>query len=184
MAIEQLILEQMKNVYEQLNVESIKKDVDEKGIDAVINQAALWAGATGAVAGTGGAVTMVFGLPVSVINTLVQQFRVTMAVIHHKRQSVVPSFEDFMKIVGLLLGVQIGATMTRSLLLNIAGQIGARVATGGFAMAVPVLGGVVGGGANYLYIRGIGASLKRMNMKVIEGVERPTLEKEDHLPAT
>ncbi len=184
MAIEQLILEQMKNAYDQLNVTGIKRDVDEKGVDRVVNEAALLAGATGVVAGTGGPLTLIFGLPVSLVNTLVQQFRVTMAVIYHKRGSVVPSFEDFMKIVGLSLGVQIGASMTRSLLLTIAGQIGARLAPGGLGMAVPLLGGVFGGGANFLYIKGVGAALKRMDMGVIDETARPSITSDANLPAT
>lgn len=164
MGIDQKLVEQMQHVFEALDAEKIKAAVDKKGLDSVINEAATLAAITGAVAGLGGPITMIVGIPVSVVNTVAQQFRVTMAVIYVKKGRVTPSFNDFMKIVALSLGVEVGIGVTSAVLVNVAGQILARLGASSIGAFIPVFGAVVGGGANYAFIRSVGATLKKLEM--------------------
>lgn len=158
------LIEQMKHIFEGLNIEEIKKKVDADGLDAFINEAARFAALTGAIAGVGGAITMVVGIPISVVNTVVQQFRVTMAVIYVKRGKVTPTFDEFIKIVAMSLGVEIGVGVGATISVAVAGQILIRLGVGGVAAMVPIFGAIVGGAVNYAFIKAIGAALKSMDM--------------------
>jgi hypothetical protein len=158
------LVEQMKHIFEGLNVEEIKKKVDADGLDSFISEAARFAALTGAIAGLGGAITMVVGIPISVINTVVQQFRVTMAVIYVKRGKVTPTFDEFMKIVAVSLGVEIGIGVGATLAAAVAGQILMRLGIGGLGLMIPLFGAAVGAAANYAFIKAIGATLKSMDM--------------------
>ena len=155
-----------QRVFEHIEHDGIKKGVDEKGIDKFINECAMLAGITGFASGVGGFATMIVGVPVDVINNIVQQFRVTLAVIYIKKGSyTVPSFKDFMKIVGMSVGVEVGAVFTQAVLVTIAGQILTRMTASTAAKAIPLLGGAIGAGVNYGFIKAIGASLKKIDLK-------------------
>ena len=167
MGFERELVEKMRDMYEGLHHEHIKEAVDKKGIHKFIQECSLAAGATGAVAGLGGPITMVVGVPMNIINTVVQQFRVTMGVIYFKRGVVTPAFDDFMKIVGLSVGIEVGVTAGTNLLLAIAGQILARLGANAAGMVVPIFGAAIGGGANYLFIRAIGKTLLNLDMRRI-----------------
>ncbi len=164
MKLDQHLIHQMRHVFDALNAEHIKRDVDRHGLDKFINDCALLAGATGGIAGLGGAITMVVGIPASVVNTVVQQFRVTMAVIYVKRGKVTPTFEDFMKIVALSLGLEIGIGFGTALMGNIAAQLIVRLGLESVGIMVPVLGSVIGAAANYAFIKAIGATLQQIDM--------------------
>lgn len=154
-----------KTVFEHIGREGIKKGVKAKGLDGFINECAILAGTTGAIAGFGGAATMIVGVPVDVINNVMQQFRVTFAVIYDRKKSYSRiSFEEFMKIVGMSVGVEVGATLTKVALVSIAGAILARMSASTAGKMIPFVGSFVGGTVNFFFIKGIGEAVKALDL--------------------
>ena len=151
-----------RKVFNSINQYGIKKGVDELGLDAYIKHCARVAASTGAITGVGGATSMILGLPIDLFNNLTQQFRVTLAVIYDRRGTYAISFETFMSVVAVSIGLEAGFIATRSLLENIAEKLLLRLGESAVGRLVPVVGSVVGGTANYLFIRGIGASMKKL----------------------
>jgi hypothetical protein len=96
------------------------------------------------------------------LNNMTQQFRVTLAVIYAKTGEYEVGFEDFMAIVAISIGVEAGAMITRSVLVRIAERLLVRMSERTAARVVPILGAAIGGGTNYLFIKGIGATLRRV----------------------
>ncbi len=161
----QHLVHQMRTLFESMDTSAIARDVDRDGLDNYINGCALLAAATGAGAGLGGPVTLIVGLPISVINTMTQQFRVTMAVIHSKCGTMKVSFGGFMKIVAMSLGVNAGVFgIGNALLTAVAAQILVRLGVTGIGGLIPVVGAFIGGGTNYAYIHAIAASLKGLDV--------------------
>jgi hypothetical protein len=163
-----LLSESFKKAFESINQFEVKKGVDEMGIDGFINHCATLAAATGAASGFGGFATMFVGLPVDVINNVIQQFRVTLGVIYHKRGVYKVSFTQLMTIVGVSIGVEVGATLTKSIMISIANKILARLSVSVAGKAVPFLGAVVGGTVNYGFIKFIGKAVKQIDMSSYE----------------
>jgi hypothetical protein len=151
-----------RRVFERVDKAAVKKGVDEMGLNAFIKHCARLAATTGFISGFGGVVTMVVGVPADMLNTLTQQFRVTLAVIYAKTGDCEVSFEDFMAIVAISIGVEAGIMITKSVLVRIAERLLIRMSERTAARLVPILGAAIGGTTNYLFIRGIGASLKRV----------------------
>ena len=151
-----------RRIFDRVDKAAVKKGVDEMGLNGFINHCARVAATTGVVAGIGGVATLVVGVPADVLNSLTQQFRVTLAVIYAKTGDCEVGFEDFMAIVAVSVGVEAGIILTKSVLVRVAErlmiQMGERVA----ARVVPILGAAIGGTTNYFFIKGIGASLKRV----------------------
>jgi hypothetical protein len=77
---------------------------------------------------------------------------------------VTPTFDEFIKIVAMSLGVEIGVGVGASIAVAVAGQILIRLGAGGIAAMVPIFGALVGGGVNYAFIKAIGGALKSMDM--------------------
>ncbi|MDZ8183425.1 MAG: hypothetical protein RMX96_00990 [Nostoc sp. ChiSLP02] len=167
MNTEDLLVNSFRQVFENMNKEGIKDSIDKNGIDRFISDCALLAATTGAASGFGGFSTMIVGVPVDVINNVIQQFRVTLGVIYHKKGVYKVSFSQFMKIVGVSLGVEIGASLTKSVMIAIANKILVRLSASSAGKAVPFLGAVIGGSVNYGFIRAIGSAVKRIDMSNI-----------------
>jgi hypothetical protein len=159
-----LLLKSFKTAFASINQHEIKKGVDEMGIDKFINHCALLAATTGAATGFGGFATMLVGVPVDVINNVLQQFRVTLGVIYHKKGVYKVSFTDLMKIVGVSIGVEVGATLTKAVMLSIANKILVRLSAATAGKAIPFLGAAVGGSVNYGFIKVIGKAVKAIDM--------------------
>lgn len=161
--------------FESIKQYEIKKGVDEMGIDGFINHCALLAGATGAATGFGGFATMIVGLPVDIINNVIQQFRVTLGVIYHKKGVYKVSFSELMGIVGVSLGVEMGATVTKAVMLNIANKIIARLSVSTVGKFVPFIGAAVVGSVNYGFIKFVGMAVKKIDMSTytFETAEQP-----------
>jgi hypothetical protein len=151
-----------RKVFNSINQYGIKKGVDELGLDGYIKHCARVAASTGAITGVGGATSMILGLPIDLFNNLTQQFRVTLAVIYDRRGTYAISFEVFMSVVAVSVGLEAGLIATRTLLENIAERLVIRLGASAAGRLVPVVGAFVGGTANYLFIRGIGASMKKL----------------------
>jgi hypothetical protein len=163
--MEQHVMEAFKKVFEHLEHEGIKTGVDKKGVRRFVNECAALAALTGAVTGAGGVITMIVGVPVDVINNIVQQFRVTLAIIYKKRGRYDNiDFEEFMKIVGVSLGVEVGATITKNVLLNIAAAALAKMTASTAGKAVPIVGAFVSGGVNWMFIKAIAAAVDKVDL--------------------
>ena len=116
----------------------------------------------------GGAATMVVGVPVDTVNNVIQQFRVTLGVIYYKKRTYSVSFNDFMKIVAVSLGVEVGATIGKSILISVANKILARLASATALKAIPLFGGFIGGSVNFGFIKFIGEAVKKVDLDILD----------------
>jgi hypothetical protein len=152
-----------KFIHKNLDGYSISKKVDEIGIEAYINRCATLAATTGAVAGAGGGVTLLVGLPADMINTITQQFKVTLAVIYNETGRYKVSFKEFMKVVGLSVGIEMGVKGLEFLTVKIAKELLKRLASRTAGRIIPIIGGVIGGGVNFIFIKSIGGTLLNLS---------------------
>jgi hypothetical protein len=151
-----------RRIFDRVDKVAVKRGVDEMGLNAFIKHCARLAAATGVVSGIGGVATMVVGVPADMLNTMTQQFRVTLAVLYVKTGDNEIGFEDFMAVVAVSIGVEAGVMITKSVLIRIAERLLIRLSERAAARIIPVVGAAIGGATNYLFIKGIGASLKRV----------------------
>lgn len=166
----------LESLFKELSQRSIKEEVDEHGLDAFIETAARYAAFGGFVGNIGGVVTMWAGIPAEILNNIVQQFRITLAVIYARTGNYQVTFPEFFKIVGLSLGVEVGASIGKAICIQVVGAIVARIAAtssvSAFLRWIPFVAGGVCAGVNYAYIHAIGAALKELNLR---GPGRPRL---------
>lgn len=159
-----ILSQSFQKIFESINQFEIKKKVDKMGIDGFINQCAILAATTGAASGFGGFTTMIVGVPFDILNNVLQQFRVTLGVIYYKKGVYKVSFAELIKIVGVSIGVEVGATLTKSVMISIANKILVRLSAAAAGKAVPFLGAAIGGSVNYGFVKAIGAAVKRIDM--------------------
>jgi len=154
-----------RQVFEHIDQLKIKKGVDALGIDKFINQCAWLAAGSGVVAGSGGIITMLAGLPLDVANLITQQFRVTMAVMYHQRGDYHFTFDEFMAFVATSLKVEAGVAVSKTMMEGVAEKLLLLVGSRTAERLVPVVGAAIGGTANYLFIKRMAKSVKEMNGK-------------------
>lgn len=148
-----------KFIHRNLDKKGIKERLDRIGINSYINECAGLAAATGVASGLGGGATLALGIPADMANIILQQFKVTLAVIYAKTKSYKVKFKEFMRIVGISLGVEILFNLTS----KIAQEIAKRLLVRGAGRLIPLVGGVIGGGINFAFIKSIGKTLKKYN---------------------
>lgn len=164
--MEEVLATSFRTVFDHLDHEAVRAEVDAVGFDRFVEESARLAGVTGAVAGLGGALTMIVGLPASIINNVAQQFRVTLAAVYVQQGGdTAPDFDAFMRVVGRSLGLDLEHSLTNSVLITIAHNILARLGASAAGAMIPVLGAFIGGGLSYGFIKGIGRSLKALDLK-------------------
>jgi hypothetical protein len=151
-----------RRVFNSINQYGIKKGVDEMGIDSYIEHCARLAAGTGAITGLGGPITFIVGIPVDMLNNLTQQFRVTLGVIYHRRGTYTIAFDEFMSVVAVSVGAEAGLLMTRSVLENIAERLLLRMGARAGGRLIPLVGAFIGSATNYLFIKGIGKTVKKI----------------------
>jgi hypothetical protein len=151
-----------RKTFDSINQHGIQKGVDRMGLDGFIEHCARLAASTGAITGMGGAITVLVGIPADLFNNLAQQFRVTLGVIYARRGKYTVTFEELMSVVGVSLGLEAGLILTREILENIAEKLLLRMGAKAGGRLVPFIGAVVGGTTNYLFIKSVGASVKRI----------------------
>jgi len=159
---QRLALFGFRKVFDSINQHGIQKGVDRMGLDGFIEHCARLAASTGAVTGMGGAVTMIVGIPADLFNTLAQQFRVTMGVIYARHGNYAVSFEELMSVVGVSVGLEAGLLLTREFLEKMAEKLLIRMGARAGGRLIPVVGAVVGGATNYVFIKSVGASVKKL----------------------
>ncbi|MEO6521079.1 MAG: hypothetical protein ABIN91_05345 [Mucilaginibacter sp.] len=151
-----------KKIFENINLYGIKKSVDKRGLDGFINHCARLAAGTGAIAGSGGAITMIASLPIDVVNNITQQFRVTLAIIYYKRGTYQISFEEFMSIIATSMKVEAGVAITKTMLEEIAEKLLLKMGSKTAGRLIPIFGAAIGGTANYLFVKGVAKAVKEM----------------------
>lgn len=157
-----------KFIHDNLDGYSISKKVDEIGLDAYINRCAGFAAMSGAAASAGGGFTLVIGIPADIANTITQEFKVTLAVIYNRTGRYQISFKEFMKILGLAFGIELGVNGIGYLTAQIAKEIAKRLAAGGFGRVIPLIGALVGGSVNFLLVKSIGSALEGLQDDIFE----------------
>ena len=152
-----------KQIFEHINQLNIKKGVDKMGLDKFIEQCAWLAAGSGVVSGSGGLLTLAAGIPFDFANLVTQpDTRVTMAVMYHNRGTYQLSFEEFISLVAASLKVEAGVAISKTVMEGIAEKLLLMLGTRTAERMVPVVGGVIGGGTNYLFIKRMAKSVKEM----------------------
>lgn len=150
-----------QKIFNQIDQLGIKKGVDTMGIDKFITQCALLAAGSGAITGIGGISTMLIGVPLDMINLITQQFRVTMAVSYHNTGKYQLSFVEFFKIVASSLKVDAGIAMSKNIMEEVVEKLMINIGSKTAERLVPVVGAVVGGTANFIFIKRVANNLKK-----------------------
>jgi hypothetical protein len=156
--------EGFKQVFEHIDQLNIKKGVDKMGLDKFIEQCAYLAAGSGVISGSGGMFTMIVGIPLDFANLITQQFRVTMAVMYYNRGSYQMGFEEFMSLVATSLKVETGVAITKTMMEGIAEKLLMILGTRTAERLVPVVGAVIGGTANYIFIKRMAKSVKELRL--------------------
>jgi hypothetical protein len=159
--------EGFKQVFEHIDQLNIKKGVDKKGLDKFIEQCAYLAAGSGIVSGSGGMFTLIVGIPLDFANLITQQFRVTMAIMYYNRGNFQMGFEEFMSLVATSLKVEAGVAMTKTIMEGVAEKMLMILGTRTAERMVPVVGAVIGGTANYIFIKRMAKSVKEMHRETV-----------------
>ncbi|MDR3678685.1 MAG: EcsC family protein [Flavipsychrobacter sp.] len=149
----------LQQIFKHIDQLSIKKGVDELGLEKFINQCALLAAGSGVIIGAGGLATIAIGVPLDMINLITQQFRVTLAVSYHNTGKYEIRFEDFIKIVAASFKKDAGVTITKNLLKEVAEKLMINIGSKTAERLIPVVGAVIGGSANYFFIKRVAKGL-------------------------
>ena len=72
------------------------------------------------------------------------------------------TFEEFMSLVAASLKVEAGVAISKTVMEGIAEKMLMMLGTRTAERMVPIVGGVIGGGANYLFIKRMAKSVKGM----------------------
>lgn len=153
-----------RQIFEHINQLNIKKGVDKMGLDKFIDRCAWLAAGTGVVSGSGGMFTLIAGVPFDFANLVTQQFRVTMAIMYYNRGTYQITFEEFMSLVATSLKVEAGVAISKTMIEAVAEKLLLLFGTRTAERMVPIVGGVIGGGANYLFIKRMAKSVREMQL--------------------
>ncbi|WP_345212399.1 hypothetical protein [Mucilaginibacter gynuensis] len=160
---DKLSREGFRQIFDRIDQLNVKKGVDTLGLDKFINQCAYLAAGSGVISGSGGIVTMLVGLPVDVVNLITQQFRVTMAIMYYNKGSYKVSFEEFMSLVAASLKVEAGVAVTKNIMEAVAEKLVMKLGARAAQRLIPIVGAVIGGTANYIFIKRMSESVKELH---------------------
>lgn len=162
--LEDLQEDTFKKIFIHIDQLGVKQGVDKMGLDKFINYCARLAAATGAISGAGGALTMVVGIPFDLLNMFTQQIRVTLGIIYYNRGTYDISFNEFMAILTAAIQVDAGIAVTKALMERGAEKIMIRMGSKTAGRLIPVVGALIGGSTNYLFIKRMAESIKRLQL--------------------
>lgn len=149
-----------KQIFNRIDQLGIKTGVDKLGLEKFINQCALLAAGSGAMAGAGGLSTLVLGIPFDLINIITQQFRVTLAINYYYTGKYQLKFADFFTIVAASLKVDTGMTISKNVMEEVAEKLMLNLGSKTAERLIPVVGAVIGGSVNYLFIKRMANTLQ------------------------
>jgi hypothetical protein len=154
-----------QQIFEHIDQHNIKNGVDTMGLDKFIDHCAYLAAGSGAISGSGGMVTLLIGTPLDMANLITQQFRVTMAIMYYNQGSYNFGFEEFMRMVATSLKVEAGLQITKTMMESVAEKLMLMVGTRTAERLVPIVGGIIGGATNYMFIKRVAAKVKETQME-------------------
>lgn len=160
--VDHLSAEGFRQIFDRIDQLSVKRGVDNLGLEKFIDQCAWMAVGTGAISGAGGFVVMLVSMPLDIVNLIMQQFRITMAIMYHRQGHYKVGFEEFMALVAQSLKIEAGVTVTKTVMEAVAEKIMLKLGARAARKLVPVVGAVIGGAANYLYIKRMAESVKEI----------------------
>jgi hypothetical protein len=152
-----------KRIFTHVDQLGIRQGVDSLGIDRFIEQCARFSATTGALVGGGGALTMVIGIPFDLMNMITQQIRVTLGIIYHTRGTYQITFDEFLTIMAQAMQIEAGITITKTILERGSQRIMTRMGSRTAAKLIPLVGAVIGGATNYLFIKRMAESVRKMH---------------------
>jgi hypothetical protein len=155
-----------KKVFTNIDQLGIKQGVDKLGLERFIEQCARLSATTGVISGGGGALTMAIGIPFDLINMLTQQIRVTLGIFYYNRGTYQITFDEFVSIMAAAMQVEAGIVITKNILERGAERMLLRLGTKTASRLIPVVGAVIGGATNYLFIKRMAETVKRMQPRL------------------
>ena len=164
---QKLSQEGFKQIFNHIDQLNIKRGVDKMGPDKFINQCAYLAAGSGIISGSGGMFTMIAGIPFDFANLVTQQFRVTMAIMYHDRGTYELDFAEFMTLVATSLKVEASVALTKTMMEGVAEKLLMILGTRTAERMIPIVGAAIGGTANYLFIKRMAHSVKRMQTQPV-----------------
>jgi hypothetical protein len=151
-----------KRAFTHVDQLSVKQSVDRMGLDKFIEHCARMAAVSGAIAGGGGAFTIAVGIPLDLVNLISQQIRVTLGIIYYTRGAYEITFDEFLSIMAAALQVEAGVAITRSVLERVSEKMMVRLGARTAGKLIPIIGGAIGGATNYMFVKRMAESIKRM----------------------
>ncbi|MDO3624594.1 hypothetical protein [Mucilaginibacter sp. BT774] len=151
-----------RKIFTHIDQLGIKQGVDKLGLERFIEQCARLSATTGVISGGGGALTMAIGIPFDLINMLTQQIRVTLGIMYYNRGTYQITFDEFVSIMAAAMQVEAGIMITKNILERGSERILLRLGSKTAARLIPVVGAVIGGTTNYLFIKRMAESVKRL----------------------
>jgi hypothetical protein len=154
--------EGFKKLFTHVDQLSVKQSVDKMGLDKYIERCARMAALSGAISGGGGVLTVAVGIPLDLVNLVTQQIRVTLGIIYYTRGAYEITFDEFLSIMATALQVEAGIAITKNVLERLSGRIMLRLGTKTASRLIPIVGGAIGGVTNYMFVKRMAQSVKRM----------------------
>jgi hypothetical protein len=151
-----------KKVFTHIDQLGVKQGVDKWGLEKFIENCARYSAATGLISGSGGAFTMAVGLPLDLLNMVTQQIRVTLGIIYYHRGAYQIGFDEFMTIMAAAMQVEAGIAITKNILERGSERMLVRMGSKTASRLIPIVGAVISGSTNYLAIKRMAESVKRM----------------------
>jgi hypothetical protein len=105
---------------------------------------------------------MIIGIPVDLFNSIAQQFRVTLAILYHRRGTYRVTFEEMMSVIAMSVGVGAGFILTRAVIEDTAEKLLIRMGAKAGGRLIPFVGAFLGSTVNYLFIKSAAASVKKL----------------------
>jgi hypothetical protein len=161
--LEDLSQDTFKSLFVRIDQLGVKQGVDKMGLDRYVEQCARLAATTGAISGGGGVLTMAIGIPIDLLNMITQQFRVTLGIIYYYRGSYNMNFDEFISILAAVFQVEAGVTITKAIMERIAEKMMVRLGSKTAGRLIPVVGAVIGGTTNYMFIKRVADSVKKLH---------------------
>jgi hypothetical protein len=162
LSFEGLQQDTFKKIFTHIDQLGVKQGVDKMGLDRFIEQCARLSATTGVISGSGGALTMAIGIPFDLLNMITQQIRVTLGIIYYNRGTYQIGFDEFLSIMAAALQVEAGIAITKNILERGAERILVKMGSKTATRLIPVVGAVISGATNYLFIKRMAESIKRM----------------------
>ena len=162
LSFDDLQQDSFRRIFTHIDQLGIKQGVDKLGVEKFIEQCARLSATTGVISGGGGAFTMAIGIPFDLLNMITQQIRVTLGIIYYHRGTYNIGFDEFISIMAAAMQVEAGIVITKNILERGAERMLLRLGSKTATRLIPIVGGVIGGVTNYMFIKRMADSVKRM----------------------